>query len=129
MYLSSLAATKKQHNELRRTLKGMEAAMAANDPGQYQIWFTQYHDLLTQGCDNLLLNRALGDFERHRKWLTTLYYSHPENSGQSFAEHRNIAKHYMKRDMIGLIKALEAHMQRQRDSVLARLAVAGKTEH
>ncbi len=110
-------------------MHGMEEGLAANDMAAYQVWFSQFHTMLTGHCDNQLLNQALEGFERHRKWLAALYHSKPETSQRSLAEHKAIGKNYIKRDLVGITKALEAHMMRQRDNVLARLAVIESTEH
>ncbi|HEY1723013.1 MAG TPA: GntR family transcriptional regulator [Magnetospirillaceae bacterium] len=129
IYLSSLVATKDDHRRIREIVHGMEEALTANNMTVYQSWFSQFHTMLTGHCDNQLLNQALEGFERHRKWLAALYHSKPETSSRSLIEHKAIAKNYIKSDLVGITKALEAHMMRQRDSVLARLAVIEKTEH
>ena len=129
IYQSSLVATKDDHRLVREIVQGMEDGLAANNTARYQAYFNRFHAMLTGRCDNDLLNRALEGFERHRKWLAALYHSKPETSQRSINEHKAIAKNYIKRDLSGITKALEAHMIRQRDNVLARLAVMEKTEH
>jgi DNA-binding GntR family transcriptional regulator len=129
MYLSSLVATKDDHRRLREIVRSMEAALRSKKMPQYRSWFSKFHAMLIEGCDNQLLNQALEGFERHRKWLEALYYSKLETSEQSLNEHKQIARQYIKCDLAGITKALEAHMMRQRDSVLARLADGAKTSH
>jgi DNA-binding GntR family transcriptional regulator len=129
IYLSSLVATKDDHNRIRETVRGMEQSLATGNLPEYEAWFDKFHQLLSSNCDNQLLNQALEGFERHRKWLTALYYAHPDTSIRSFNEHKQIARQYIRRDLVGITKALEAHMLHQRDSVLARLADEGNMAH
>jgi len=129
IYFSSLAATSEDHRRVRESVSGMEQSLKAGDLHRYQSWFGQFHQLLCAHCDNLILIQLLEGFERHRKWLAALYYAHPETSLRSFNEHKKIAKHYIRRDLTGITKALETHMLRQRDRVLARFAAENSSAH
>jgi DNA-binding GntR family transcriptional regulator len=129
IFLSSLIATKDDHSRIRETVRGMERSLKAGDLPRYQTWFVRFHRLLSSNCDNQLLNRALEGFERHRKWLTALYYAHPDTSLRSLNEHKQIARQYIRRDLAGITRALETHMLHQRDSVLAKLADEENTAH
>ena len=120
-YLSSLKATPKDHKRIREVLRLMEKALAAEDMTAYREYYGEFHVLLRARCDNEQLDEAIRRFDRHRRWLTALYRKEPDTTSRALIEHKLIAKSYIKRDLVGLTRHLLAHMEHQRDQLLARV--------
>jgi DNA-binding GntR family transcriptional regulator len=120
-YLSSLAAPPEDHASIRRVLAEMERAKRRGAFEQYVKLSRQFHDLLKCRCDNAQLLSVLGDFEKYRRWLVAIYFNDVDTSETSTKEHRQIAEHYINKDLVGLTTTIQRHIGRQRDRVLASL--------
>lgn len=120
-YSSSLAATKEDHVKIRRLLDEMEKAKRRGPTAQYVKLSRQFHDLLKCRCDNMQLLSVLRDFEKYRRWLVAIYFNDVDKSETSTVEHRQIADHYIRKDLVGLTASIQRHISGQRDRVVASL--------
>src|SRR5262249_25553237 len=109
------------HSRIEGLLDRMEDAIRARERGHHAELSTEFHKLLTQRCHNERLLRVLRDCERHIQWLETIYYRDIDASENSMREHREIARRYIEKDLLGLISAIQDHTRRQRNLVIAAM--------
>ena len=120
-YLSCIAAPGSDHRRIRELVDGMEDAIRDRLRERHVALSTEFHRLLTQRCRNEHLLRVLRGCERHIQWLETIYYRDIDVSDASVGEHREIAGHYIEKDLLGLISVIQHHIRRQRNLVLAAM--------
>ncbi|MPZ35583.1 MAG: FCD domain-containing protein [Rhodospirillales bacterium] len=120
-YLSSLAATAEDHDEIRRALSGMEKAKRAHDLAIYSELSRRFHHLLKCRCDNVQILSVFNNFEKYRQWLVALYHDDTDTSESTMKEHREIAKRYIEKDLAGLTASIQRHIAGQKDRVLASM--------
>jgi DNA-binding GntR family transcriptional regulator len=119
-HLSSLAAPEEDHEKIRDLLDDMDAKRHG-PVAQYVRLSRRFHDLLHCRCDNAQLLSVLQAFEKYRRWLVAIYFGEVDTSERSTREHRQIAEHYINRDLVGLTASIRDHISRQRNRVLASL--------
>lgn len=112
-YLSCLAAPASDHQQILGVLDAMEDTMRSGDQARHAELSREFHRLLTYRCGNEQLLRVIRDFERYTTWLTTIYFSEVDISQSSMREHREIARHYIGKDVLGLIDCIQRHTKRQ----------------
>jgi len=120
-HLSSLAAPEEDHEKIRDLLDDMEKAKRQGPIAQYVKLSRRFHDLLHCRCDNAQLLSVLQAFEKYRRWLVAIYFGEVDTSERSTLEHRQIAEHYINRDLVGLTASIRDHISGQRNRVLASL--------
>ena len=120
-YLSCIAAPGSDHRRIRELVDGMEESVRDRQRERHVALSTEFHRLLTQRCRNEHLLRVLRGCERHIQWLETIYYRDIDVSETSIREHREIAGHYIEKDLLGLISVIQRHIRRQRNLVLATM--------
>jgi DNA-binding GntR family transcriptional regulator len=120
-YLSCLAAPGSDHRRIRELVDGMEEAVRDRQRERHLALSTEFHHLLTRRCRNVHLLNVLRGCERHIQWLETIYYRDIDVSETSIGEHREIAGHYIEKDLLGLISTIQHHISRQRNLVLAAM--------
>jgi DNA-binding GntR family transcriptional regulator len=112
-YLSCIAAPASDHQRILELLDAMEETMRLGQLEQHVDLSREFHKMLTHRCGNEQLLRVIRDFERHTVWLTTIYFSEVDVSQASMKEHREIARHYIGKDVLGLIDCVQRHARRQ----------------
>jgi DNA-binding GntR family transcriptional regulator len=120
-YLSCITAPPADHSRIEGLLDRMEDSLRAGEREHHAELSTEFHKLLTQRCHNERLLRVLRDCERHIQWLETIYYRDIDSSENSMREHREIARRYIEKDLLGLISAIQDHTRRQRNLVIATM--------
>ena len=117
-YLSSLAATPSDHEELRRYLDRMARAVKSRDTKRYQAACDKFHEKIRRGCSNIYVNQISGDCDLYLRWFETLYDRMPDASAQTVQEHDVILRAYEARDLAALSESIRVHILRQRDRIL-----------
>lgn len=112
-YLSCIAAPIGDHEHILRLLDSMEETMKSGDHARHVELSREFHRMLTHRCTNQQLLRVVRDFDRYTSWLKTIYFSEVDVSRSSMREHREIARHYISRDVLGLIDCVQRHAKRQ----------------
>lgn len=120
-YVSAQDATPVDHAEIRAALAAMKAALKEGREREYARIANTFPDLLHNRCDNRQLLAVLHSFEKYRRWLATLYLGDDDPSLMMLEEHREIGEAYIRADRAALAAAIESHVRKQRDRVMANL--------
>ncbi len=120
-FISSQHATVDDHRRIAQALTQMQEALALDRPRDYAALAIEFPALLHTGCDNLQLISVLKDFEKYRRWLSTLYMGEAGPSQMELDEHRQIGQAYIAADLPALTLSIQTHVRKQRDQVLHKL--------
>lgn len=125
-FISSQHATVEDHRRIAQALTQMQEALAQDRPRDYATLAMAFPELLHTGCDNLQLISVLKDFEKYRRWLSTLYMGDAHPSQMELEEHRQIGQAYIAADLPALTLSIQTHVRKQRDQVLHKLGASGE---
>ena len=117
-YLSSLAATPADHEELRRYVDRMARAVKSRDTKRYQAACENFHVKIRRGCANPYVNQISSDCDLYLHWFEMLYDRMPDVSAQTVQEHNLILQAYEVQDLGALSESIRVHILRQRDRIL-----------
>jgi DNA-binding GntR family transcriptional regulator len=102
----------------------MELTLQKRELSQQLELSTKFHELLTRHCRNKYLLQLHRDCQRYVQWFVNIYYKRVDISERSMREHREIARHYIDKDFLGLADSLQRHIRRQKNQVLANIVRA-----
>jgi len=120
-YSSCTNAPAADAHRIQTLLDGMEQSLRSRDMARHLEITAKFHDLLTRHCRNDYLLQMARDCERFVEWFSNIYYRQVDISGLSLKEHRDIARHYIDKDLLGLIASIDRHIRRQKKQVLATI--------
>lgn len=124
-YSSCINASASDYRRIEKLLDGMERSLKIRDLDQHLELSAKFHDLLTRHCRNKYLLQLHRDCQRYVQWFANVYYKRVDISERSMREHREIARHYIDKDFLGLADSLQRHIRRQKNQVLATVMRAG----
>jgi GntR family transcriptional regulator, rspAB operon transcriptional repressor len=124
-YSSCINASASDYRRIEKLLDGMELSLKNRDLDQHLELSTKFHELLTRHCRNKYLLQLHQDCQRYVQWFANIYYKRVDISERSMHEHREIARHYIDKDFLGLADSLQRHIRRQKNQVLATVMRAG----
>ena len=120
-YLSSLLATRTDHERLYDLLDEMLRAKRNGQEEVRLLFYKEFHHLLACRCTNEVLGKLIQHQVRYVEWFKALYFEHLDPSERAEIEHREIVDCYVAKDLPGLMSVAQKHMMHTRDCILARL--------
>lgn len=120
-YASCINASPSDHRRLEKLLDAMERTLDERKIEEHLELSDEFHGLLTRHCRNQYLLQLHRDCQRYVQWFANIYFRKVDISEQSMREHREIARHYIDRDFLGLSDSLQRHIRRQKNQVLAAM--------
>jgi DNA-binding GntR family transcriptional regulator len=118
-YSSCVNASASDTRRLEKLLEEMELSLKNRNMDQHLELTEKFHDLVTRHCRNGYLLRLHLDCQRYVQWFSNVYFKQVDISEQSMREHRDIARHYLDKDFLGLADSIQRHIRRQKNQVLA----------
>jgi GntR family transcriptional regulator, rspAB operon transcriptional repressor len=123
-YSSCINASASDYRRIEKLLDGMELTLQNRELSRHLELSTKFHELLTRHCRNKYLLQLHRDCQRYVQWFVNIYYKRVDISERSMREHREIARHYIDKDFLGLADSLQRHIRRQKNQVLANIVRA-----
>lgn len=115
--LSSTQATRQDHERLTSLLRDMDAEKENSE--RHRKFSNEFHTLVARRCENQRLQSMIEHCNKYVSWFHSLYYDYHKNMDESLLlEHKEILKHYKKKDLARLTQVIQKHIAHRRDLVI-----------
>jgi len=120
-YSSCVNSPASDGRRIEKLLRDMALSLKQRDIPRHVELSASFHDLLVDRCNNKYLAELHRDCQKYVQWFGNIYFGKVDISANSLREHGEIARHYIDKDFLGLADAVQRHIRRQKNEVLAIL--------